>query len=473
MSASSTNGGNRPKPPVSQAADSPRRQPGWGTSVGVGFVLLTAVILMFRVGKQMGRENAVDNEIVPIEVPAEIQNSVVVRTPKTRTPRTPVESTGDDDDVTRVWVTPTRPAFIELDDDVPAAYRNSADPEVRMLGWLNHHGWTGALRLKDEPRDRAFRDFKDGPPDVPFEIYRLNSGSGVSGDGWTILRSLPNLRYASFSNGEFDDAALSQLVGHPNLTNISLMFTSVSDEGLQHLTTMGRLQAVTVACRPTGKLPRLTDAGLAHLARITDLQNVQLKYWDVSDDGVTRLAAACPTLRVLALDQCKRVTSVGVAHLATLPELWLLKLTGASLGPDAAQSLASLTQVTQLTLVDTGIGDETLEAISTLSQLRHLDLQNTEITDDGLQHVARLKLDSLMLGNTAVSDKGIEHLRGIPGLSSLNMSSTQVTDAALSVPASMTNLKSIYLKTTRITLAAAQALQDSRPDLRVHFDGVE
>jgi hypothetical protein len=257
------------------------------------------------------------------------------------------------------------------------------------------------VRLNGKLEKRA-KEFQDGPPDVPFEIYKLHGIGrlGITGGDWNFLRSLPNLRYAFFSNERFDDDVLSRLVGHPNLTNIHLTFTSVSDDGVRHLATMERLRVVSMACRPTGNQPRLTDAGVAHLARVTQLQQLQLKYSVISDDGLARLTAACPSLTVLALDQCKGITDAGVDHLKSLPELNQLNLTGASLAAAAAaQSLGSLSQLTSLTLVQTEIGDETLKSLSGLPQLRHLDLQKTKITDDGLKHLSRLKLDSLMLGH--------------------------------------------------------------------------
>ena len=135
MSAAHLGGGRKPDPPATYRSAGPNAGRGsWGTTVTAGFVLLAAVVLMIRVGKYVRKERPVDTEIVPIEIddPVERESRGAVRAPNATVG-------GTSDDTTRVWASQGKTAVIELDASVPAVYRNSTTPEVRMLGWLIHH----------------------------------------------------------------------------------------------------------------------------------------------------------------------------------------------------------------------------------------------------------------------------------------------------------------------------------------------
>jgi hypothetical protein len=95
----------------------------------------------------------------------------------------------------------------------------------------------------------------------------------------------------------------------------------------------------------------------------------------------------------------------GVAHLANLPRLQVLRMSGRQ------------------------ITDSALAHIKPLQTLRHLDLSTSGITDAGLVHVAALTdLVSLNLGGTAITDQGLRHLARLEHLKSLTLFLTDVTD---------------------------------------------
>jgi hypothetical protein len=125
-----------------------------------------------------------------------------------------------------------------------------------------------------------------------------------------------------------------------------------------------------------------TDAGLMHLAGLTDLSSL----------GLNRT----------------QVTDAGLVHLKGLAKLSTLVLNG--------------TQVTDAGLVH-------LKGLTNLSYLR---LDGTQVTDAGLVHLGRLtKLSDLWLNGTQVTDVGLVHLKGLTNLSYLRLDGTRVTDAGV------------------------------------------
>jgi hypothetical protein len=96
---------------------------------------------------------------------------------------------------------------------------------------------------------------------------------------------------------------------------------------------------------------------------------------------------------------CSRITNAGLArieHLSNLQQLFLNRTDVSDLA-----SIRKLTKLTHLYLDDTRITDEKLAPIKNLADLYSLDLSFTKVSDSGLVHLAQLKnLHQLVLANT-------------------------------------------------------------------------
>jgi serine/threonine protein kinase len=219
-------------------------------------------------------------------------------------PATATESTsGKPAAESTLRVTPTDVSWLKLSDEMPEAYRNSSKREVRMLGWLIDRGVNASVRLNQQ-QEKPSGDYRDAPPDVPFEITRLHGTAGkIRKNDWAFLGSLPNLRQATVTGVEFDDDALSHLTGHSNLTSLNLKYTSITDDGLKHLATMPELASVLI--QRTSDRPQITDKAMPHLTRIRKLMSLQLFSCDITNNGLAELAAGKPPIDFLALHSCR------------------------------------------------------------------------------------------------------------------------------------------------------------------------
>jgi hypothetical protein len=150
----------------------------------------------------------------------------------------------------------------------------------------------------------------------------------------------------------------------------------------------------------------VSDAGLAHLQGLTQLQAIDLHNSQVSDAGVAHLRGMSQ-LRALGLWETQ-VSDAGLAH------------------------LRGLTQLQQLFLDDTQVGDAGLAHLRGLKRLQRLDLNNTQVSDAGLVHLRGLtQLQVLFLDNTQVSDAGLVYLQGLTQLRWLSVRNTKVTEAGV------------------------------------------
>jgi len=102
------------------------------------------------------------------------------------------------------------------------------------------------------------------------------------------------------------DAGLAHLAELTNLTRLALAGTGVTDAGLAHLAGLTNLTMLTLAATS------VTDAGLAHLAGLTNLTILNLRSTGVTDAGLAHLTGLT-NLKTLDLTACDGVTDAGVA----------------------------------------------------------------------------------------------------------------------------------------------------------------
>jgi hypothetical protein len=213
--------------------------------------------------------------------------------------------------------------------------------------------------------------------------------------------------------------------------------------------------------------PKLTDAGLVHLQRLTQLESLGLNGTRVTDDGLARLAGLVQ-LEELFLDGT-HLTDAGLAHLQGMKQLRRLGLRGTRVTDAGLARLAGLVQLEDLAVGGTHVTDAGLAHLQGMKQLRGLGLYGTRVTDAGLARLAGLvQLEGLSLDETRVTDAGLAHLQGMKQLRGLGLNGTRITDAGLARVAGLVQLKELRLGRTRVTDAGLAHLR-SLPQLKKLF----
>ena len=125
-------------------------------------------------------------------------------------------------------------------------------------------------------------------------------------------------------------------------------------------------------------------------------------------------------------------TDADVALLAGLTELEGLFLENTQVTDAGLAHVAGLTTLEWLYLDDTQVTDAGLVHLAGLAKLQLLNLHNTQVTDAGLVHLAGLpQLKALNLRHTQITDVGLVHLAGLTALRMLDLTNTVVTDAGV------------------------------------------
>jgi hypothetical protein len=136
--------------------------------------------------------------------------------------------------------------------------------------------------------------------------------------GFLALSEMPALRALSVSCLNVDDVGLAVLPRFPALRE--LMPMDVPNAGYRHIGKCAALESlVLMYCRET------TDAATEHLAGLSTLRSYFNSYTTITD-RTPELLSGLDSLERVTFDNCHRLTNAGVAHLARLPRLAHLRV---------------------------------------------------------------------------------------------------------------------------------------------------
>jgi len=241
-----------------------------------------------------------------------------------------------------------------------------------------------------------------------------------------LLAKLTDLRTLKVDGPKLSDAGIAHLSNLENLDVLWLVNTTITNEGLVPLKKLAKLKELNLR-RSEG----LTDEGLAHLRDFPSLEYLHLLYNAFSDDGLKNLEGMT-RLRLLDLRGNMGLTDEGIAHLAGLTGLKALKLRSLMVGNTGLEHLQGLTNLTHLTVEDGQmVSDPGLEHLANLKNLEELNLMRaTSITDEGVTKLVGLPLKSLYLRGTTVTGTGLAQLKDAP-LVKLDLGEAAVNDKGL------------------------------------------
>jgi Leucine-rich repeat (LRR) protein len=159
-----------------------------------------------------------------------------------------------------------------------------------------------------------------------------------------------------------------------------------------------------------------------------ELDKLYRESLDVTDEN---LVFVDPSLRNLCLGHTA-ITDAGVAHLRGMDQLQWLDLSFTATGDMAVARFAKSSQLRQLNLERTRITNGSLDVIKEFRRLEELDLSHTRIGDQALEKLPRLtRLKVLWLTGTLITDDGLAALSSLRNLEQLDVQGTRVSSEAL------------------------------------------
>jgi internalin A len=196
------------------------------------------------------------------------------------------------------------------------------------------------------------------------ELEELNlGGTRISGLNLSVLKLLPKLRKLSFNGIQRRNAGAcwSPLITDLDLDSISEL-SSLEELNLGIGVSLGRTGVPVGAgnCRIAGGI-RITDLGLAKLAKLKKLRRLDVSGAKITPAGLKRLQGL--PLERLSLWNCAGLDDSAAPVLAAIPTLANLDLSYTSAGDATLQALASLPGMKYLYLTDTKTTPAAVDAL--------------------------------------------------------------------------------------------------------------
>jgi hypothetical protein len=254
----------------------------------------------------------------------------------------------------------------------------------------------------------------------------------------------------------------------------------------------GRIQAVNL------RASWVSDGDLVELARLPELERLDLSQTRISDQGLGFLKTA-PNLREVNLAYAERIGDPAHAIIRHWKKSQRLSLRGTVVADETAASAASLPELEALDIADTIVGDVGLEALSVSTSLRELTMGNIRISEVGyqslrgfttLEHldisgrrpvgvstlseravaaIASLEqLRVLKLGHVKLPAGSMAVLKALSNVEKLGLEySPEIGDEDIPHLAAWKSLRWVDLNGTKVTAESVAALRMQRPDCKI------
>jgi formylglycine-generating enzyme required for sulfatase activity len=235
------------------------------------------------------------------------------------------------------------------------------------------------------------------------------------------LAGLKKLQELRLESNKITDAGLQKLTGLKNLTNLNIQATQSNGEVLTELL-QAPLRRIAVN--------RISDEIAAQLKNFPNLTQLYVSDSSMSDTGFAAIAGL-KRLESLRMRDCPNVSQAAFQAIAEMRSLTSLELINTNVGDDTLALLTNL-QLHTLEINSENITDATMKDICSLITLNRLALgQKTKITDRGLKHFWRLnRLNRLDLFSAHITGSSFETITELPELYSFRLDSPALTDKA-------------------------------------------
>ncbi len=143
---------------------------------------------------------------------------------------------------------------------------------------------------------------------------------------------------------------------------------------------------VGVDFRPTAMSdPKAVAEVVRELSTLPDLETVLLLGQPITDDVANAIPATSKLVSLRFFNT--KVTDKGIAKLARFTRLQVFSYTGTGLTDEGMKSIAKLTSLNTVTITDAPITDQGVRGLVTLTNLRTLTIENSAASEESVEYL--------------------------------------------------------------------------------------
>lgn len=238
---------------------------------------------------------------------------------------------------------------------------------------------------KNEIVDKDLAILREFPNTESLSLHSCQIGD----EGILHLANLRDLRTLYLTKTHITDDGLEVLGDMVHLKELDLAGTPITGNGFAHLSEIATLNYLNLA------FSDVNDNGVNHIKDLRHLESLSLIHTRISDQGLEYLKGH-EHLTLLRIGRCEMVTDAGLAHVAEIPELQELGLSSTPITDDGLRNISHLKSLRRLDLSGTLVTDEGLRHLIGLDLLE-LDLSETKVTPEGMDRAERAMPNCLVL----------------------------------------------------------------------------
>ncbi len=242
------------------------------------------------------------------------------------------------------------------------------------------------------------------------------------------VRKKPYRTEYDLHNSDVTDKALESIKKLTHLTNLNLIQTNITNNGLKNLTELP-LQKLDIGQN------KITDEGLKYLPPTIALLN--LESLEITNDGLKNLHDL-QNLQHLYLKNNPQLTDRAIDNLQAFPNLIELDLTG------------------------TGITDAAISKLQKMPKLMALHIGNTKLSGEGLPKLKNVTM--LYVNDGVLTDKFIDQMASMKNVQTIDVSHTNLTDAGFLKLSRLKSLWGILIEKTMVSPAAVEKMKAAHPN---------
>ena len=308
---------------------------------------------------------------------------------------------------------------------------------IEQLTGKNHAEWVNGVHIDDSITDQAeLFDLLSSQVAIPLFVddataekiatiasvprrLELQHVSCIDADFLDALRGCEFLEFFG-SSGE-REASVRALSGSSRLQHLKFMLSTprVTDAWLEHISRISGLRTLKIGSK------RFTDTGVACLARLTRLENFYISAEKATDDGFSFLSDLNCLRKLIVSGHIDGTCIVDIA--SNLTHLSMASHRKEGLDRGTLQEIlqeASQLQALQLrgSQMKTVVNDEVLDVLAGLDALIDLELDHLRISRDSLALISdSCNLKKLSIAGTNVNDQDLTCLASATSLTELNL----------------------------------------------------
>jgi len=263
------------------------------------------------------------------------------------------------------------------------------------------------------------------------QLKALQLPSSTPAESMDHLKGLTSLEYLNISGSDLTEAKLAKVGELPWLTQLSIAAHNASGD-LKHIASLKSLRYLNLAAVRDPDL----DRNLAHIANLTDLEEINFEDSFIGDAGLAHLRnmRKLKKLDLFSNPNTGRITDAGIAHLKTLTALEEVRLCSECLTDSGIVHLAELDSLKKMNLWSSRLTDTGIAAVERMKSLEELDVRCPNLTDVGFARLCLCpSLKSLSINRCKVADAGLAHLAKLKSLEYFAIDNAPVTGDGLAV----------------------------------------